>query len=161
MSEEADIVLFLVDGTKDIDLSHTANLSNVCLILNKIDLLDNTDISNQQNHMEHIVSERDNFISSSMISAEKQDGVDIMLKRLSSIIASLYSPSSEPMITQVRHRVYLEECLKCLRDFSTNKPMEICGEDVRLAANAIGKITGKIDFEEVLDNIFSSFCIGK
>jgi len=41
------------------------------------------------------------------------------------------------------------------------KAPELAGEDFRLAATALGRITGVIDVEDLLDAIFSSFCIGK
>ena len=40
-------------------------------------------------------------------------------------------------------------------------PLELAAEEVRLAARAIGEITGRVDVEHVLDRLFSSFCIGK
>ena len=46
----------------------------------------------------------------------------------------------------------------CIRD---SKPVELAAEDVRLAAREIGRITGRIEVDEILDKIFGSFCIGK
>jgi tRNA modification GTPase len=40
-------------------------------------------------------------------------------------------------------------------------PLELAAEEVRLASRAIGEITGRVDVEDVLDRLFSSFCIGK
>ena len=42
-----------------------------------------------------------------------------------------------------------------------NNNIEIAGEELRIASREIGKITGKVGVENILDNIFSKFCIGK
>ena len=65
------------------------------------------------------------------------------------------------IITKERHRDCLKLALNYIEDFSLNKPIEIAAEDLRLAAQEIAQITGKIDVENILDVIFSSFCIGK
>jgi tRNA modification GTPase len=72
-----------------------------------------------------------------------------------------FDNSTPPLITHHRHRTLLEKALTQLRqvDFSAN--IELTTEDLRLAAQYIGQITGHIDVEEILDVIFSSFCIGK
>ncbi|MDX1950396.1 MAG: tRNA uridine-5-carboxymethylaminomethyl(34) synthesis GTPase MnmE [Rickettsiales bacterium] len=70
-----------------------------------------------------------------------------------------------PVITRARHRKSLEECKNYLQEFLTSrtqqKPIEISAEALRISASNLGKITGKIDVEMILDKIFSEFCIGK
>ena len=66
-----------------------------------------------------------------------------------------------PVITRQRHRNYVLKTLEHLVNFNTNKPIELISEDLRLASLELGKIIGAIDVEEILDNIFSTFCIGK
>ena len=48
-----------------------------------------------------------------------------------------------------------------LENFSFDKEIELTAEDIRLAARALGKITGQVEVDEILDKIFGSFCIGK
>jgi len=56
----------------------------------------------------------------------------------------------------------LEECLSHLQNFYEKEaPIEISCEELRSAVNCIGKLTGRIDVEEVLDVLFRDFCIGK
>ena len=55
----------------------------------------------------------------------------------------------------------MKSAAEFLDDFSLTKNIELAAEDLRLAAREIGKITGKVDIENILDVIFSSFCIGK
>jgi tRNA modification GTPase len=64
--------------------------------------------------------------------------------------------------TRLRHRLLLEEASARLRQASVEtQALELAAEDVRLAARALDRITGRLDPEEVLGRIFSSFCIGK
>ena len=53
------------------------------------------------------------------------------------------------------------ECLAALGRFATAPDVELAAEDLRLAARALGRITGRIDVEELLDVVFRDFCIGK
>ena len=65
------------------------------------------------------------------------------------------------LITRKRYREALLECLDNLRNFNLDKEIELSAEDIRLAARALGKITGRFEVDEILDKIFGSFCIGK
>jgi len=64
-------------------------------------------------------------------------------------------------ITRARHRAGLEECAAALARFAHAKEPELAAEDLRLAARALGRITGRVDVEDLLDVIFRDFCIGK
>ncbi len=68
-----------------------------------------------------------------------------------------------PALTQVRHRVLIEEARGFLSAFldGEGRPIELRAEDLRLAAVSLGKITGRVDVEDVLDLVFQRFCIGK
>ena len=62
----------------------------------------------------------------------------------------------------MRHRQLLEECTAALLRYEDAwQEVDIAAEELRSAARAVGKLTGAIDTEEVLDSIFSEFCIGK
>ncbi|MGD9814327.1 MAG: tRNA uridine-5-carboxymethylaminomethyl(34) synthesis GTPase MnmE [Hyphomonadaceae bacterium] len=68
-----------------------------------------------------------------------------------------------PVLTRARHRRLVEEAraalLRAIPALETGP--ELAAEDVRVAADRIGRLTGRIDVEDLLDEIFSSFCIGK
>ncbi|MDP3490903.1 MAG: tRNA uridine-5-carboxymethylaminomethyl(34) synthesis GTPase MnmE [Phenylobacterium sp.] len=67
-----------------------------------------------------------------------------------------------PAATRLRHRELLAEALARLeRAAGLEVEPELAAEDVRLAARALDRITGRIGAEDVLDRVFSSFCIGK
>ncbi len=64
-------------------------------------------------------------------------------------------------LTRLRHRTALENCLAALERARTAAEAELMAEDLRLAARALGRITGRVDVEDLLDAIFRDFCIGK
>ncbi len=95
------------------------------------------------------------------ISAKTGYATDQLINALSALILSRYSISNEPLITHHRYRVNLTNCVKCLDLVDEASRLDISTEYIRLAASELGMITGKIEVEEILDLIFSSFCIGK
>ncbi|UWI82998.1 tRNA uridine-5-carboxymethylaminomethyl(34) synthesis GTPase MnmE [Wolbachia endosymbiont of Howardula sp.] len=66
-----------------------------------------------------------------------------------------------PLITRQRHRNCMQHALDYLQNFNLNNPIELMLENIRLAARELDIMTGIISNEEILDNIFSNFCIGK
>lgn len=64
-------------------------------------------------------------------------------------------------LTRPRHRYCLQEAAEALRRAEVAPEAELFAEDVRLALRAIGRITGVVDVEEILDVVFKDFCIGK
>jgi tRNA modification GTPase len=91
-------------------------------------------------------------------------GLPELLDRLTRRVASALGETEAPALTRLRHRVAVEETRanleRALAAFQLGGA-ELIAEDVRLAARALGRLTGRIDVEDVLGEIFSSFCIGK
>ena len=80
---------------------------------------------------------------------------------LTSAVQTRFEAPGVPALTRARHRGALEECAASLhRAMSADLP-ELAAEDVRLASRALGRITGRVDVEDLLDVIFRDFCIGK
>ncbi len=96
-----------------------------------------------------------------ILSAHTGEGMDTLLTRLKEHIASRYSSAGSALITRERHRRALENAHTHLTRFSSSAPLELNGEELRLAARALASITGSITVDDVLDIVFSSFCIGK
>jgi tRNA modification GTPase len=69
--------------------------------------------------------------------------------------------TENPLLTRERHRRGLEECHDSLARALRAGSVELLAEDLRLAVRAIGRITGRVDVEDLLDAIFREFCIGK
>ncbi|WP_353288214.1 tRNA uridine-5-carboxymethylaminomethyl(34) synthesis GTPase MnmE [Wolbachia endosymbiont (group B) of Agriphila inquinatella] len=66
-----------------------------------------------------------------------------------------------PVITRQRHRSHMQKALEHLQRFKIDNPIELISEDLRLAAFELGAVIGIINVEEILDSVFSSFCVGK
>ncbi len=95
------------------------------------------------------------------LSARTGDGVPALLVALEQAVAARYAPSGAPALTRARHRSALEECRENLQRALQAPLPELAAEDVRLAVRALGRITGRVDVEDLLDVIFRDFCIGK
>ncbi|TWA95535.1 tRNA modification GTPase trmE [Azospirillum brasilense] len=95
------------------------------------------------------------------VSARTGAGLPELERRLTAFTADRLAGSGAPALTRTRHRSALEECRDALRRALTAPLPELMAEDVRLASRALGRITGRVDVEDLLDVIFRDFCIGK
>ncbi|MDC0655123.1 tRNA uridine-5-carboxymethylaminomethyl(34) synthesis GTPase MnmE [bacterium] len=97
-----------------------------------------------------------------LVSALDGTGIDTLVDALRRrVIASTESFVSAPPLTRLRHRRAVDESRSALGRARTAGETELCAEDLRLAARALGRITGRVDAEDLLDVIFKDFCIGK
>jgi tRNA modification GTPase len=98
------------------------------------------------------------------ISALTGAGMESLLQALGECVRKFFSTTEASMVTRARHRRALEETIAALdravAQGSTGNE-ELIAEDLRSAATALGRLTGRVDVEEVLDVIFREFCIGK
>jgi tRNA modification GTPase len=85
------------------------------------------------------------------------------LSCLSDAVEKYMELSDVPNLTRIRHREALSDCLVHLNRFQEypDKELVLLAEDLRMAARNLGVITGRVDVEDILDVIFSEFCIGK
>jgi tRNA modification GTPase len=103
------------------------------------------------------------------ISCLTQEGVQPFLAALGSLVAQLYGTDSRepPLVTRARHRQHLAECVAALHAFDRLAamdeavPLDLAAEELRTAGREVGRISGRIDVEDLLDVIFRDFCIGK
>ncbi len=95
------------------------------------------------------------------ISAKTGEGIGTLEKRLAEKVAALCPPTGSALMTRARHREALEECDGALARVIDGGEVELVAEDLRLATRALGRITGRVDVEDLLDVIFRDFCIGK
>ena len=130
------------------------------LVLNKGDLLDADPASSCK-----LVPAESQWV----LSCETGDGLPVFLDALSGLVKSRFGSSDgEPaLITRARHREHLKRCSSALLAFEEyasleeSAPLDLAAEEIRIAADELGRITGRIDVEELLDVIFRDFCIGK
>lgn len=141
---EADVKIFLLDTTNPI-LREDLIDQNTILVANKIDLEMATNYK----------------FPITKISLTKKIGLDLLIKNLEEKILEIVPNHAAPVITQERYRIALKNAAENLENFSMQKNIELSSEDLRMAAREIGKITGKVGVENILDIIFSRFCIGK
>lgn len=97
------------------------------------------------------------------ISTKTGKGLDALLHKLMDKVTARIGTGEEPAVGQARHRAHLEDARQALRSFLELNAhrLELRAEDLRRAGNALGRITGRVDPEEVLGQIFQRFCIGK
>ncbi len=97
------------------------------------------------------------------VSALTGIGLRVLHTQIEERVAEALDREEAPVLTRARHRRLVEEArIALLRAIpALDQGAELAAEDVRVAADQIGRLTGRIDVEDLLDEIFSSFCIGK
>jgi tRNA modification GTPase len=97
------------------------------------------------------------------ISTVTGEGLDRLVVEIAKRATEAVGTRVEPALTQARHRQSLEAARSEIAAFlaGSSEAIELRAEDIRRAAHAIGRITGRVDVEDVLDQVFSRFCIGK
>jgi tRNA modification GTPase len=160
-ASEADLILWVQDAEQPGVRSRTAEFAGpvtTWIVRNKIDLLLVGRRNEQNNELINISSD----ISFSL-SATTGEGVSGFLAHLTEYAKSYFG--SEPAIlTQERHRKALDSTKSALNRVLAeggDGREVIIAEELRLATQSLGRLTGRIDVEDVLDVIFRDFCIGK
>jgi tRNA modification GTPase len=76
--------------------------------------------------------------------------------------ASSHFDDDVSLITRTRHRALLRETADALgRAMAIREELELIAEELRIAIHSLGRLTGRVDVEDILDSIFRDFCIGK
>lgn len=155
-AEQADMQLILLDGENwpHMGTEFESLWSDAALIcVNKADMLTTAD-------REAIGAK--GWLA---VSATTGEGVDALLDTLSGRIRAEFAVGDGGVLTRARHRRHLQECLDFLDQAAfaavDDGEVELIAEDVRLAGQALGRITGRVDVEDILDVVFGEFCIGK
>jgi tRNA modification GTPase len=155
-AESADLRLWVIDaanpGTDGADAAGAPAIRGGDLVVfNKIDLA-----------RRPALAPRDDMHFVSCLTGE---GLDGLAARLEAVVAERMGALEAPLVTRARHARLVEETLTHLdlaRDAALRSlSAEYVAEDLRLAARALGRVTGTVDVEDVLGQIFASFCIGK
>lgn len=161
--EEADLVVILLDGSaplaaEDRELIAGCREKKHLIGMNKCDLpLRLTDDELERLNGEGAVVR---------ISATTGAGLDELKARMrAALMSGEYEPGDSVMIARARHRESLnkaqESIDRAVQSVESNHPGEMIAVDLRAGVEALGEITGAVTTDEILDRIFSDFCIGK
>jgi tRNA modification GTPase len=145
---EADLVLWVVDATApqwDAPDTRIAAKTGKVSVLNKVDLVKSPQIADGL-----------------AVSAKTGEGVAALVELLADRVRDSLAVGEPAIVTRARHRAELEAACLALERFRGERGgPELKAEELRLAARHLGRLTGRIDVEEVLGAIFAEFCIGK
>lgn len=163
---QADIVLHVLDGCRltQIDQGNIRlpSLSpNDVLVVNKIDLIAAESVQSLSDALRARTG-----CEVLPISVRAGEGLEALKVAIQSqFVKPSFEPGDNIMVTQIRHRVALERAAASLQESLGSIKRGIAAEfvavDLRAAADALGEIVGTITSDEVLDRIFSEFCVGK
>lgn len=154
-AEQADIKMLVFDGTLPLaqqEATLALRDAGAVIVVNKMDAVDVPD------------AVRNTFVGEERVfylSAKTGEGLKALTEGLVEEIDKRFVGTAQPALTRLRHRHALESSLAHIRRAIAADQTELCAEDLRLAMRDLGRITGRVDVEDVLDVIFSSFCIGK
>jgi len=161
-ADAADLRIMVIDPlTEDMReeaIEGTALKSGDFIVWNKTDL-----VRGNTARVGPIKYNKNSDIEEISLSAKTGDGVSEFLKRLTKTVMAKASITESVALTRVRHVRAVDGALQSLASAKINIAVspELAAEDVRLAARSLGSITGAVDVEDILGEIFSSFCIGK
>ena len=144
-AEQADLILSVQDSADYPNAKKLPKaLDQKCVITlwNKSDLLKKKTMKNEH-----------------FISAKTGAGITALWDEIKDILTESFSGGAA--LTRERYRAALTECVDHLTSALSVQALELKTEDLRLAARALGRITGRIEVDELLDVIFRDFCIGK
>ena len=96
-----------------------------------------------------------------LISATTGEGLPALRARLEQEAINLAGLSSVPTLTRARHRVAIEQARRALQNAAAAPFADQRAEELRQAMRSLGRITGEVGVEDLLDTVFSTFCIGK
>ncbi|NME36531.1 tRNA uridine-5-carboxymethylaminomethyl(34) synthesis GTPase MnmE [Fusobacterium sp. FSA-380-WT-3A] len=159
--QEADLVLFVMDSSRELseedkEIYENIQSEKVIGILNKIDIerkLDITSLTKVKKWIE--------------ISALENIGIENLENEIYNFILSenIEDSSEKLIITNIRHKSALEKTKKAIENiFETidmGYPMDLIAVDLNDAMDSLSEVTGEISSEDLLDHIFSNFCVGK
>ena len=83
------------------------------------------------------------------------------MRAIREVVADEFAGGTTAIITRERHRRSLEACAAAVGRFQAGREIALGAEDLRLAVRALGRITGRVNVEDLLDVVFRDFCIGK
>ena len=162
MAQEADLVICIIDSSmslsrEDEEILNTINPKNTIIILNKIDL----DTKIDENTFK--IKEFKNVIK---LSALKKQGIEDLYGKIEDMFKlSQINYDSDIVITNERHKNIIRKAIKNLEEakksLDGNMPIDIIAISLKDVLSNLDEITGEEASEEIINEIFSRFCLGK
>ncbi len=157
-ADGADLRLWVIDGSVG-DATwpfacELARAGDLCLV-NKADLPAGSDAAAA------LAWAQAHDLATFLVAAGTGTGMEAVVSAVRDAVVPALSSRQFPAATRHRHAESLAEARERIGAALAAREVELAAEDVRLAARALGRITGRIDAEDVLDAVFGKFCIGK
>ncbi len=161
--KEADLVLWVMDATRiidkeDLEIAESIKEKKKIVILNKVDNHVIIDLNNVKEYIEGVPVIRTSAILGQGIS-------DVEKRIYDMVMSGKIQADDELMITNIRHQEALMRANEHIRDaldaLKDNVALDLVSIDIRGACDALGTITGESVTEDLIDKIFSEFCLGK
>jgi len=161
--EDADLVIAVIDGSsplkdEDFDMLERVKNKNTIIVINKSDISseDNTLVSRLSPYAPRILR----------ISAKRGDGLEELKETIFHSSVKNWKEQREGIIvTNLRHKIAIQAAYNSLNEglnaIKTNKPLEIIAIEFRSSLDRLGEIVGAVTTDDILNRIFSDFCIGK
>ncbi|SDW85654.1 tRNA modification GTPase trmE [Lutibacter oricola] len=160
--EKAQLVLHLIDSKniKNIESNITElqdkyPSKNILTIINKIDLLNDSQISNLKSQISNLI----------FLSAKQKIGISELTNKLTALANKGALSNNETIVSNSRHFESLNNAYNSINEvqksIDLNVSTDLFAIDIRQALFHLGEITGEVTTEDLLGNIFSNFCIGK
>lgn len=156
-ADDADLRLWLVDGASPeaVEVPRELQPGDI-LVITKRDLPEN------EAGWKAAEDAQERRLAVASVTAKSPNDMAWLKELLAERVVEALAGSEPPAATRLRHRELLTEAAERLRQaLAEADRLELAAEDVRLAARALDRITGRIDPEAVLGRIFATFCIGK
>ncbi|MGQ0812226.1 MAG: tRNA uridine-5-carboxymethylaminomethyl(34) synthesis GTPase MnmE [Nitrospiraceae bacterium] len=163
--DQADLVLLMLDGSQcltsqDYELLACGQDNRRLVVVNKMDL------SREIRDGSSSFSNGESMTGAIKISCKTEFGLEELRDQIRSVLVGHGLEAAEgPVVTSLRHQVALERACEALEHALESATAKLSGEfiamDLRVAADALGEITGTVSTDDILDRIFSRFCIGK
>ena len=162
--EKSDLILFVLDASRELEKDDhqiieliRENNKKAIILLNKIDL------------SRKITRENIDFFDGEIleISAKEETGIEEMEERIYNYILEedVEDSSEKLVITNIRHKSALEKTKEAVENIfetiDSEMPMDLISVDLKEALDSLSEITGEISSEDILDHVFSNFCVGK
>lgn len=159
--KDADLIILMLDASRELDIEDLEIIdfikdSKYMVLLNK------SDLPNKINKADLKVLNSEYIID---VSAATGEGINVLKDTIKVLFFKGEITSSNAMITNIRHKQALlkakESCIYALEALKNTQAIDLASIDIRNAWSSLGEITGETIEEDIIDKIFSEFCIGK